>query len=259
VHGVLNTDNCSILAETLDYGPFGVMEVFNPAFTPNTTDLPGRRYCYGNQPGVMHWNVAQLANALLQSKLLSKEEAQASVDAFAPAFEAAHAAAFAAKLGLQRLDEALLEGLLQAMEADEMDFTRTFRWLSRVPSLPAGDASDDTVLAPLADVLPAELPAARRAAWAAWLRRYRECLVAEGIPAARMARQNGANPLYVPRNYLLQQAIEAAEKGDNGPLQTLLEVLKSPFTEQPGRESFAAAAPLWALQKKGVCVLSCSS
>lgn len=263
IHGVLNTDNCSVLGETIDYGPFAWMEVYDPTYTPNTTDLPGRRYCYRNQPAVMLWNITQLANALLNGGALSQEEAQAGADRFAPAFEMSYAAAFSAKLGLRSPQVAapLLERLLEAMQADRTDFTLTFRALSSIPSTNPGEAeSTEALLAPLRSLLPASLGAARAAAWASWVADYRAALVAEGVPQAeRAAGQDAVNPLYVPRNYLLQQAIEAAEKGDLSVLDELLAALRTPFTAQPGREALAQAAPQWALEKPGVCVLSCSS
>lgn len=261
VHGVLNTDNCSALGETIDYGPFCWMEVFDPSFTPNTTDLPGRRYCYQNQPAVMLWNLAQLANALLAAEVLTQAEAQAAVDGYGPAFDAAHAARFGAKLGLRAAGE-LPQRLMELMAAERVDFTRTFRALSRVPSDPPPPAAGalEQLLAPLAGVLPAALPPPRAAAWAAWVADYRAALAAEGEPwASRAAAQDAVNPLYVPRNYLLQAAIEKAEAGDVGALEELLEALRAPFTEQAGKEALAAAAPEWALEKPGVCVLSCSS
>lgn len=261
VHGVLNTDNCSILGETIDYGPYGWMEVFDTSFTPNTTDLPGRRYCYGNQPQVMLWNVAMLANALLQAGVVTREEAQEAVNGYGPRLKEEYENLFAKKLGLRAYDGTLLDGLLDAMETDSLDFTRTFRMLARVPSTAAAqDESTDQLLAPLTDVMPANLNAQRRDAWAAWMRTYRSALAGEGrSDGERRAEQDSVNPLYVPRNYLLQEAITAAEKGNHGPLHELLEVLKRPYTEQPGREKFAAAAPEWALTTPGVCVLSCSS
>ena len=261
VHGVLNTDNCSILGDTIDFGPYGWMEVFDSAFTPNTTDLPGRRYCYGNQPQVMLWNCAMLANALLRAGLMTKEEAQATVNSYGPVLEAEYQRLFAAKLGLRGSSDKLVEELLSLMEKDSCDFTRTFRWLSRIPGTAAPpDASTDSLLAPLADVLPSKLDAGRRDAWAGWVRTYRAALDTEGVSdAERSASQDKVNPLYVPRNYLLQEVIEAAEKGDYAPLHDLLAVLKQPFDVHPGKEKWAAQAPEWALVTPGVCVLSCSS
>jgi len=261
VHGVLNTDNCSILCETIDYGPYGWMEVYDPTFTPNTTDLPGRRYCYASQPAAMHWNCAQLANALLRAGLVTQEEAQAGVDAFPRALKEAYSARFAAKLGLRVHSETLLRELMELMATDRTDFTRTFRWLAQVPSSAApGEATVDQLLAPLAAVLPATMLAERRQAWAAWVRDYRAALAAEARPEAERAEeQRLACPLYVPRNYLLQEAIAAAERGDTQPLHALLKVLRNPYTEQEGAEKYAEQAPEWALTTPGVCVLSCSS
>ena len=259
-HGVLNSDNHSILGDCIDYGPYGWMELYNPIFTPNTTDLDGRRYCYANQPSVMMWTCAQLANALLSAGVLTREEAQAAVDAYPEALKVAYSARFAAKLGLREHNEPLLRTFMELLATDSLDFTRSFRALSSVPaSLPVPDCADAELLLPLRDVLPAGMDGERVAAWAAWVRSYRAALVGDAMPAAeRAALQNGANPWVVPRNYLLQIAIEAAEKGDFSELERLLAVLRNPYEEQPGAEKYAQAAPEWA-NRPGVCLLSCSS
>jgi uncharacterized protein YdiU (UPF0061 family) len=250
----------SILGDCIDYGPYGWMEKYDPVFTPNTTDFDGRRYCYANQPQVMMWSCAQLANALLTAGVLTREEAQAGVDAYPEALKVAYTARFAAKLGLREHNEPLLRSLMEMLATDSVDFTRGFRALSAIPaSLPVPDCADAELLQPLRGVLPEDLPAERMAAWAAWVRSYRAALVGDAMPAAeRAALQNGANPWVVPRNYLLQTAIEAAEKGEYGELEQLLAVLRNPYTEQPGAEKYAAAAPEWA-SRPGVCMLSCSS
>lgn len=269
VHGVLNSDNMSLIGDTIDYGPYAWMEVYDPLFVGNTTDLPGRRYCYGRQPQIGLANCAMLANALLAAGVLEEAEAQAAVDSYAGALDAAYAARFGAKLGLPGgFEPALLTGLTALMRADGADWTNTWRALSRVPGTAASEAadgdggeSDAAVLAPLAAALPAAVAASgdRAAAWAAWLRRYRGALAAAGADdAARRAAQDGANPAYVARNYLLQLAIEAAEKGDVAPLGRLLGALRDPFTERPGLKDLAAPAPAWAA-RPGVCLLSCSS
>jgi len=259
VHGVLNTDNCSILGETIDYGPYGWMEAYDPQFTPNTTDMPGLRYCYAQQPHVLLWNVAQLANALLSAGILPVEEAQAAIDAYGPALQQEYSARFAAKLGMKKLSDGLLRDFMALLARDKLDFTRAFRSLVRVPAAVPGDTSEADLLAPLAGVLPADMARERSEAWVQWVGSYRSALAAEGMdPTERTALQNGANPMYVPRNYLLQLAIEGAEKGDLGYLNRLVECLKRPYEEQPGCEAFDAAAPAWAL-RPGVSCLSCSS
>ena len=251
----------SILGDTIDYGPYGWMESYDPTWTPNTTDEDGRRYCYANQPQVALWNLAQLANALLSAALLSRDEAQAGVDAYAPALREAYTARFAAKLGLRQHSEGLLRDLMALVATDAVDFTRAFRWLSRVPAqLAPQDATVTELLAPLAEVLPAGMAPERASAWADWVRAYRAALADDALsPAERAARQDGANPLYVPRNYLLHTAIAAAEKGDATELHKLLAVLRHPYTEQPGAEAYAAPMPDWARRVPGVCKLSCSS
>jgi uncharacterized protein YdiU (UPF0061 family) len=178
----------------------------------------------------------------------------------ATALREAYTGRFAAKLGLREHNEALLRTLMELMATDQTDFTRTFRALSGVPaSLAAPDCSDTELLLPLSEVLPAGLATERTAAWADWLRLYRGALTGDALPPAERAeRQDGANPIYVPRNYLLQLAIEMAEKGDMSELHRLLAVLRHPYTAQPGAEAYAAAAPAWA-SRPGVCMLSCSS
>ena len=208
----------------------------------------------------MMWSCAQLANALLSAGVLTRDEAQAGVDAYPEALRIAYTTRFAAKLGLREHNEPLLRTFMELLATDSVDFTRSFRALSSAPaSLPVPDCADAELLLPLRGVLPDGMDGERVAAWAAWVRSYRAALVGDAMPAAeRVALQNGANPWVVPRNYLLQIAIEAAEKGDFTELERLLEVLQKPYEEQPGAEKYAEKAPEWA-QRPGVCMLSCSS
>jgi hypothetical protein len=232
-HGVLNTDNMSILGLTLDYGPFGFMETYEPGFICNHTD-EGGRYAFDQQPGIGLWNCYVLARAL--SSLVEKAEAQAALDAYEPAYRERFLALMRAKLGLETEepeDAPLIAGLLDALEASGADYTLAFR---RLASL--------------------ERTAAAGAAWDAWLGRYRARLSREPRgDAARCAAMNRVNPKFVLRNYLAQQAIEAAERGDFGKIARLHAVLRAPFDEQPENEAYAQPAPESA---KGLSV-SCSS
>jgi len=261
VHGVMNTDNMSVLGLTIDYGPYGWLEGYDPAWTPNTTDAAGRRYCYGNQPGISQWNLARFAEALLP--LVAREPLEAGLALYAEVYQDASVQAFARKLGLSALegedDEALLAELFDVMGATETDFTLFFRRLAAVPP----DADDDALLvAPLRPAFydDAALDGAHRARLAAWLRKYHARLSRDAVdPATRAARMNSVNPKYVPRNYLAQQAIDALAEGDTSVLERLMRVLAQPYDEQPEHEEFAARRPEWARNRPGCSALSCSS
>src|SRR5438067_2219775 len=203
VHGVMNTDNMSILGATIDYGPYGWLEGYDPMWTPNTTDAQGRRYCYGNQPGIAQWNLARLAEALLP--LVEREALEEGLNLYADTFNDAWRQALMRKLGLQSPDEELTSALLEALAESETDFTLFFRRLAAVPL--AG--SDEELLAPLRPAFYAD--DAPHARLVAWLRRYAERVRPE--VAARAERMNPVNPKYVFRNYLAQQAIDALEAG----------------------------------------------
>ncbi len=259
VHGVMNTDNMSILGLTIDYGPYGWVDDFDPEWTPNTTDAGGRRYRFGNQPYIAHWNLWQLANAIYPV-VREVEPLERALAAYAEVHDASYRDMMRAKLGLaewrvgQEGDDGLLERLHRLLAAGEVDMSLFFRRLAEVdPAAPA--------LEPLAEAF---YDPARRATADAellgWLREHGARVLAEGQPAAaRRAAMNRVNPLYVPRNYLAQQAIDAAEAGDTAELETLLEVLRRPYDEQPGRERFAARRPDWARDRPGCSMLSCSS
>jgi uncharacterized protein YdiU (UPF0061 family) len=248
VHGVMNTDNMSILGVTIDYGPYGWLEGFDPMWTPNTTDAQGRRYCYGNQPGIAQWNLARLAEALLP--LVPKEELEGALHLYADTFNAAWPRALAQKLGLASLDDEMTRGLYDALAEAETDFTIFFRRLAALP-LEAG-ADRVSVLAPaFYDA------AAPRPLLAAWLERYAQKARAE--PGERAARMNRVNPKYVFRNYLAQLAIDALAAGDASVLERQMKVLARPYDEQPEHEDLAARRPEWARNRPGCSALSCSS
>ena len=246
VHGVMNTDNLSILGLTIDYGPYGWLEGYDAMWTPNTTDAQGRRYCYGNQPAIAQWNLARLAEALLP--LIERETLEAGLNLYADTFNEGWRRALAAKLGLASPDEELARELLEALAETETDFTLFFRNLARVPL----EGADDALLAPLRPAFYAEDGPHERLL--AWLRRY----VAQARPD-RAAAMDKVNPKYVFRNYLAQQAIDALEAGDASPLERLMTVLARPYDEQPENEEFAARRPEWARNRAGCSALSCSS
>jgi uncharacterized protein YdiU (UPF0061 family) len=282
VHGVMNTDNMSILGLTIDYGPFGFVDHFDPDFTPNTTDADQRRYRFSNQPRVAKWNLVKLAEALFPL-IRSIPPLEAALAVYTATYEAEESRLYAGKLGLATVDKSLVDELFQVLALVETDLTLFFRCLSDVPVHLGDGASDEALLAPLAQAYytpedpasdppaenlsssedpPAGTPAAgpARARTVAWLRRYSAFVRAEGRPPElRKARMDAVNPKYVLRNCLAQLAIDAAEAGDPSAVVELLDVLRHPYDEQPGRERFAAKRPDWARRRAGCSMLSCSS
>jgi len=266
VHGVMNTDNMSILGLTIDYGPYGWLENFDPDWTPNTTDAQHRRYRYGQQPQIALWNLVQLANAIYP---LIGEAAplEAALDSYGGIYQDAWLEAMAAKLGVKSLqgehDEALLGELLGILAMIETDMTLFFRALSGFT--PPGDDAPvdvDAFVALVGDAyyVPVLLDGDYRARLGAWLNDYAARLRSEArAPQERRAAMNAANPRYVLRNYLAQLAIDAADEGDFSKVHELLEVLRQPYTDQPLHDHLADRRPDWARQRAGCSMLSCSS
>ncbi|WP_313342532.1 protein adenylyltransferase SelO family protein [Stenotrophomonas sp.] len=256
VHGVMNTDNLSILGLTIDYGPYGWVDDYDPDWTPNTTDAQGRRYRFGTQPQVAYWNLTRLAQAL--SPLFDDV---APLHAGLARFQAVHAQReredIAAKFGLAACrddDVAMMAAWLQILQDGEMDMTLAFRGLMRFdPQAPDPAVLEDAFysMERRSEVLPAVQ---------AWLQQYAARLRSDALDAAaRQQRMAAANPLYVLRNWLAQEAIEQAEQGDLSGVHALQEVLRHPYDRQPGREHYAGKRPEWARDKAGCSMLSCSS
>ncbi|PKA47324.1 hypothetical protein AXF42_Ash017269 [Apostasia shenzhenica] len=255
-HGVLNTDNMSILGLTIDYGPFGFLDAFDPNYTPNTTDLPGRRYCFANQPDICLWNIAQWTATLSSANLISKEEENYTLERYGIKFMDEYQSIMTKKLGLPKYNKQLINKLLNNMAVDKVDYTNFFRLLANIKADP--NIPEDELLNPLKAVL-LDMGKERKEAWISWLQTYIEELVSGGIPdEQRKAAMNSVNPKYVLRNYLCQTAIDAAEQGDFEEVMRLLRVMEKPFDEQLGKEKFARLPPAWAY-RPGVCMLSCSS
>jgi uncharacterized protein YdiU (UPF0061 family) len=270
VHGVMNTDNMSILGLTIDYGPYGWIDDYDPDWTPNTTDAAQRRYRYGNQPRISMWNLVRFANAL-HPVVGSTEPFEDGMRSYAETLDAHTLANFAAKLGLEpfpadedpedpRSGPALANAGLRVLASTPTDMSIFFRALAEVP-LARSDASDDELLAPLrAAYYEPEPSPSSRALTLDWLRRLGERVRAEGVdPQRRRASMNAVNPKYVLRNYLAQLAIDAAQAGDPSLILELLDVMRRPYDEQPGRERYANRRPDWAKHKPGCSMLSCSS
>ncbi len=256
VHGVMNTDNLSILGLTIDYGPYGWLESFDPDWTPNTTDAQGRRYAYARQPQIAHWNLSALAGALTP---LFPDQAplHAGLERYAEVFEAEHARMTFQKFGLldgMPDDLLLARDFFALLQAAEMDMSIAFRALADLDlSRPGVDCLSDAFY-------DHTKRAAHESDFHAWLQRYAARLAQQAeAPAPRRERMNAVNPRFVPRNYLAQQAIDKAEKGDLAELHTLIQVLKNPYQDQPGFERFAGKRPEWARERAGCSMLSCSS
>ena len=256
VHGVMNTDNMSILGLTIDYGPYGWLENFDPDWTPNTTDANGRRYAYGKQPQIAQWNLSRLAGSL--APLLPDHEVlHSGLNRYGDVFNTMHRAMNAEKLGLAHANESdsvLVQDLFRLMQKMQMDMTLFFRKLADVDlNAVSLEQFDSVFYDPL-------LRDEHHDPFIGWLSRYVARIKEQDEPAdIRRARMNAVNPLYVPRNWLAQQAIDAAEQGDASELQTLMKVLRHPYAEQTGRERFALPRPEWARNRAGCSMLSCSS
>ncbi|MBS3965139.1 MAG: YdiU family protein [Methylomonas sp.] len=255
VHGVMNTDNLSILGLTIDYGPYGWLENYDPDWTPNTTDAQGRRYRFGNQPGIAYWNLVQLANALYPL-INDVQPLQQALTAYSKRFERGYRAMMANKLGLQAFqtdDQALIDDALTLLQRVEADMTLFFRDL-------AGVATTSDFRQLLCQVSYRNLVDDDLSLVTQWFARYSARLREQALPDdERIALMNATNPQYVLRNYLAQEAIALAEQGDFSRVGELLELLRQPYTEQPGKSHFARKRPEWARHKPGCSMLSCSS
>ncbi|XP_073054942.1 uncharacterized protein [Primulina eburnea] len=255
-HGVLNTDNMSLLGLTIDYGPFGFLDAFDPSYTPNTTDLPGRRYCFANQPDIGLWNIAQFVTTLSAAKLINDKEANYAMERYGTKFMDDYQCVMTRKLGLPRYNKQLISELLKNMAVDKVDYTNFFRLLSHIKADPT--IPEEELLIPLKAVL-LDIGKERKDAWTSWLKSYILELSASTIPDGKRKKlMDAVNPKYILRNYLCQSAIDAAEQGDFDEVRRLLKVMERPYDEQPGMEKYARLPPAWAY-RPGVCMLSCSS
>jgi serine/tyrosine/threonine adenylyltransferase len=245
MHGVMNTDNMSILGLTIDYGPFGFMEAFDARHICNHSDQQGR-YAYHMQPKIGHWNCFALGQALLP--LIGEvEDAQAALEIYKSAYDNKLDTLLHAKLGLrstQADDGALFDAMFTLMQNSHVDFTLFFR---RLGNLQVDNATADE---PLRDLF------IDRSAFDAWAGKYRERLRQENsVDQARASAMHAVNPKYVLRNYLAQVAIDKAQEKDFSEVARLLSVLERPFDEQPENERYAELPPDWASQLE----VSCSS
>jgi uncharacterized protein YdiU (UPF0061 family) len=254
VHGVMNTDNMSILGLTIDYGPYGWVDDFDPNWTPNTTDAGGRRYRFGAQEQIAFWNLARFGEALVPV-MPTVEPLQEGLDRFVAELTRASQLTITGKLGLREFqtdDVALMHDLQQLLYQAETDMTIFFRRLADVrldaPSLEPlrGAFYDDGKMRSHAP------------AFEAWLRRYAERVRRDG-DETRVTRMDAANPRYVLRNFLAQQAIDRAEQGDYAGIGALLDLLRRPYDDQAGADAYDQRRPDWAKDRAGCSMLSCSS
>lgn len=242
-HGVMNTDNMSILGETFDYGPYGFLDDYNPGFICNHSDYNGR-YAFDQQPSIGLWNCNALAHALLP--LIPVEELRNILQRYQPVLEAEYMRLVRLKLGLQTAqdsDEVLASQLLGLLQQFAVDYTIFFRRLCDFSQAGNNDALRDLFV--------------DREAFDAWSAQYAARLLQENsIDAARSLRMKQANPKFILRNYLAQQAIDLAQRtGDFSEVENLLQVLQDPFAEHPAFEHYAAFPPDWGKHLE----ISCSS
>jgi uncharacterized protein YdiU (UPF0061 family) len=267
VHGVMNTDNMSILGLTIDYGPYGWLENYDPDWTPNTTDAQGRRYRYAQQPQIAMWNLIQLANAIYPL-IEDATPLEKSLEVFPEYYQQGWQDMMAQKLGLQTFtgdgDKVLIDTLLEILTLVETDMTIFYRQLADiitdVNSL--HDCSNEKLMQPLMDAyyVSEQLTDDYREKMGSWLRDYIQRLAEDRRSnAVRRHAMNAVNPKYVLRNYLAQLAIDQSEQGDHSLLHELLELLRRPYDEQPDKQQYFKKRPDWARDRAGCSMLSCSS
>lgn len=260
VHGVMNTDNMSILGDTIDYGPYGWLEGYDPNWTPNTTDRQHRRYRYGSQPDMVFWNLHKLANALYV--LVGEQEPFIeALEWFREQYAVQDHAMHISKLGLTGVeprDIELVADLKTVLQLTETDMTIFFRRLAELEK----DQNEDEALKVIQQAFyaPEELQGEVLKQWKAWFTDYLMRLRKEMRPDAdRMTAMNTVNPKYVLRNYMAQLAIEAADKGDYSLVEELFELSLKPYEDQPHMLKWFVKRPEWARVKIGCSMLSCSS
>ncbi len=257
VHGVMNTDNMSILGLTIDYGPYGWLDTYDPGFTPNTTDAGQKRYRFANQPSIGLWNLARLAEAL--APLVEKHEGlEQGFDIYRSEFARSFHQSMGKKLGLEDFEESrdlpLLESLDRAMRASELDMTLFYRGLSQVraerdfsliPELKAAFYQADVSLGhPIRD----------------WLKRYEERVLSDSRSTDLIVQaMNSVNPYVIPRNFQVQSVIDALSRNNREPLDQLFRAIRSPYDENDETRAFSEKRPEWARHKAGCSALSCSS
>ena len=259
VHGVMNTDNMSILGLTIDYGPYGWLEGYDHGFTPNTTDRQHKRYRFGNQGYIGMWNLYKLANALY-SLIDDIAPLQEILDAYEKLYTIKYNQMFFEKLGLFSVDETseiLLTDLEKTLHATETDYIIFFRNLANISK----NDTPEIAFSKITDAFYVDTTSEDiKSKWLAWFKTYTDLLNSEILSdEERKIKMNLVNPKYVLRNYMAQLAIDDADKGNYKLIDELYQLLKNPYDEQPQNEKWFAKRPEWARNKIGCSMLSCSS
>ena len=257
VHGVMNTDNMSILGLTIDYGPYGWLEGFDFGWTPNTTDRQNKRYRYGNQPNIGLWNLYQLANALYPL-IEDAEPLEVILNQYKADFEKKSLRMMKSKLGLFVADEEdvkLIQELEDNLQLVETDMTIFFRNLSNFSNYKKGFKLIENAFYDLENISDDVYNK-----WNIWFKKYENRLTIERVSVdERKEKMDATNPKYVLRNYMAQLAIDAANNGDYKLIDELFQLLKNPYKDQPENDKWFAKRPEWARDKVGCSMLSCSS
>ncbi|WP_438968967.1 protein adenylyltransferase SelO [Nonlabens sp.] len=268
VHGVMNTDNMSILGLTIDYGPYGWLEPYDHGWTPNTTDRQNKRYRYGAQPEIGLWNLLQLANALFPL-VEDAVPLQKILDSYKINYQVQYLETMMNKLGIYHThkdDRDLIQTLEENLHLHETDMTIFYRELSKIDHKTA--QNDAFKIISIAFYHIDQLTEARKNSWIAWLESYvlrleldvkMETGNALAFAKARTEKMNATNPKYVLRNYIAQLVIDEADKGDYQLLNDIYTMLQKPYEEQPEYDKWYALRPEWARDKVGCSMLSCSS
>lgn len=284
VHGVMNTDNLATSGVTIDYGPYGWLEDYDPNWTPNTTDAQGKRYSYENQPAIGQWNLLQLANSLygyLRNTLVPEstlsgddiaDSLELSLRNFKDHYEAQWLTTLHQKLGLKEITDSsqvLIDDWLELLQQHRMDMTLAYRTLSdnAIEHSPDNNALIQALQhTSYADRLPQATPLDEQVKpLNEWLQCYQQQLAEQGLSeneqqiTQRLQAMQQVNPKYIIRNYLAQEATDLATQGDFSRTNELLDVLRNPYTHQQGKDHFCQKRPAWADHKAGCSMLSCSS
>ena len=263
VHGVMNTDNMSILGLTIDYGPYGWLEGYDHGWTPNTTDRQQKRYRYGHQPSVALWNLVQLANALVPL-VGEAQPLQQILDGYKERYLAAHLQMMRDKLGLlesRAVDQALVDELAEVLQLVETDMTIFFVRLSEWHTATAVERTAGSLSFFRKAFYDYEnISAEIVERWERWLASYStRCMEEATTPTSRIDMMEATNPRYVLRNYMAQMAIDKAEQADYSLIHELYTMLQKPYKKQEQYEHWYAKRPEWARHKVGCSMLSCSS
>lgn len=257
VHGVMNTDNMSILGLTIDYGPYSFMDDYDPAFTPNTTDLPGRRYAFGNQAAVAQWNLGALAGAIA-TLLPDPDPLVQTLKGFEELISRKYHRMMANKLGLDELreeDSDLIVDVEKTLTLLKPDMTIFYQLLMELPLELEGE---EAFVSHFSESFYEAPGPEQRKVLHSVLSRYQQRIRSNSTSReASLARMQKSNPRFILRNYLLHQAIEELEKGENGLFLKLQEAMKDPYSRR--FDEFFAKRPDWATKKAGCSMLSCSS